>query len=92
LDHAERWISSELHRHPSQDVVLRKAGVIVEEEKQLPLYQTHSGVTTSWNAKVLTQPMGLHPLRKANRLPPVADHHNIEVDFTLIQQTGETSI
>ena len=92
LDHAERWISSELHRHPSQDVVLRKAGVVVKKEQQLPLDQTHSSVTTSWNAEVLTQRMGLHPFRQANRLPTVADHHNVEVDLTLTQQTGKTTI
>ncbi len=92
LDHAERWIGGELHRHSSQDVVLRKAGIIVEEEQQLPLDQAHSSVTTGWDAEVLTQPMGLDPFRQANRLPPVADHHNVEVDLALVQQTGKTAL
>jgi hypothetical protein len=92
LDHAERWIGSELNRNSSQGVVFWKASIIVEEEQQLTLNQVHSSVTTGWDTEVLTQSMGLHPFRQADWLPPVADHHNVEVDLALIQQTAETAM
>src|SRR6185312_5909121 len=53
LNHAERRICSELRRHPRQDVVLREAGIVVEEEQQVSLDQAHSGVATSGNAQIL---------------------------------------
>jgi hypothetical protein len=92
LDHAECRISSELRRHPSQGVVAGKAGIIVEEEQQFAVDQIHTSVATGGDAEILPQPMGLHPVRQANRLPPVAHDHNIEANLALVQHTGKPAI
>jgi hypothetical protein len=53
LDHAETRVCSELPSHPSQDVVFGQAGIIVEEEQQLPCNQGHACVTARRNPSVL---------------------------------------
>ena len=92
LDHAERRIRSELHRHPSQDVVGRKASIIVEEEQQVPFDQAHSGVTTSWNAEVLLSPWALTPSGNPTGCHPLPTTTTSSSNLALVQQTGKTAI
>jgi hypothetical protein len=92
LDHPELGVCRELRRHARQNVIRRQAGIIVEEEQQLPLDQRHSSIATGRNPEIGCQPFGLHPIRQIHRLPSVANNDDIGVDLTLPQQAGQSVI
>jgi hypothetical protein len=82
--------AAKLPGHPSQNVIRRQTGIIVEKKQQFPFDQAHAGVATSWDSEILRQPFGLYAGRQTHRLPPISHNDNIEVHVPLPQQTGKT--